>query len=78
MNSSHSSGTREVVFDTYLVELKRPFYGEPWSNIEQYAERIWMECREVDDPNWESIKSRVQADWLDAKSRSDSPIGQNS
>ena len=63
MNISDSSDTRELVFDTYLVALEKTFGVEPWNDIEKCAERIWMECCEDEDPDWESVKHRVQAAW---------------
>ncbi len=63
MNNRDSSDTRKLVFATYLVALEKTFGNEPWTDIEKCAERIWTECCEDDDADWESIKDRVRAAW---------------
>ena len=45
---------RELVFATYLVALEKTFGNEPWADIEKCAERIWTECCEEDDADWEA------------------------
>ncbi|MBP3983367.1 hypothetical protein J5837_02935 [Pseudoxanthomonas helianthi] len=61
--NNRDPGTRELVFSTYIAALEKAFGDEPWNDIERCAERIWMECREEEDGDWESIKERVRAEW---------------
>lgn len=63
MNGYCASGATQVAFDTFVVALKKSFEGEPWTDIEPWAERVWRECREDDDEDWESIKERVRTAW---------------
>lgn len=69
MNNSDSSDTRQLVFDIYLVALEKTFGNEPWIDIEKCAERVWMECCDEDDVDWESIKDRVQVAWEQWRTR---------
>ena len=61
MNDSASASTG-IVFDTYLAAIRATFGGEPWVDIESYAQRIWMACC-AEDAAWEDIRERVEREW---------------
>jgi hypothetical protein len=65
MNLSDSPDT-DPVFDAYLSALSESFHDEPWEAIEQYARRIWTECRMDGDADWGTVRERARDAWPDS------------
>lgn len=47
----------------YLHDLKSLVGGEPWNEIEAYAERLWRNTRSAQDPDWQGIREHVLSRW---------------
>lgn len=63
MNTTPSDSTGNPVLEAFIRAIRESFHDEPWEAIEPYAERVWIESRMDQDPDWQNIKERIRAHW---------------